>query len=46
MSKNVHGHGDDIIIQGDVQDEVFDLILATWPDVDEDSITLLEGKIR
>ncbi|KAL3900084.1 MAG: hypothetical protein SGCHY_001586 [Lobulomycetales sp.] len=48
VTKNVHGLGlgDDIVIQGDVQDEVFDLILATWPEVPEENISIVEGKTK
>ena len=35
---------DEIVIQGDVKDDLFDLILEKWPDVDEDSIEDLGDK--
>lgn len=34
---SVTGH-DEIVIQGDVKDDLFDLICEKWPDVDEDTI--------
>jgi density-regulated protein len=29
---------DEIVIQGDVKDELFDLITEKWPEIDEDTI--------
>jgi len=29
---------DEIVIQGDVKDDLFDLITEKWPEIDEDSI--------
>jgi density-regulated protein DRP1 len=35
---------DEIVIQGDVKDDLYDLILEKWPEVDEDSIDDLGDK--
>lgn len=35
---------DEIVIQGDVKDDLYDLILEKWPQVDEDSIDDLGDK--
>lgn len=37
MSQSVTGP-DEIVIQGDVKDDLFDVISEKWPDIDEDSI--------
>jgi density-regulated protein DRP1 len=29
---------DEIVIQGDVKDDLFDIITEKWPEIDEDSI--------
>lgn len=29
---------DEIVIQGDVKDDLFDLVSEKWPEIDEDSI--------
>ena len=29
---------DEIVIQGDVKDDIFDLLTEKWPEIDEDSI--------
>lgn len=29
---------DEIVIQGDVKDDLFDLIPEKWPDIDEDTV--------
>ncbi|CAG2118162.1 unnamed protein product [Medioppia subpectinata] len=36
---------DEIVIQGDVKDDMFDLLTEKWPDIDEDSIEDL-GNIK
>ncbi|CAG8610565.1 4959_t:CDS:2 [Funneliformis caledonium] len=41
--KNNQGN-DEIVVQGDVSDDLFDYILETWPDVPEDNIELTEEK--
>ncbi|RIA95281.1 translation initiation factor SUI1 [Glomus cerebriforme] len=41
--KNNQGN-DEIVIQGDVSDDLYDYILETWPDVPEDNIELVEEK--
>ncbi|RKP22336.1 translation initiation factor SUI1 [Syncephalis pseudoplumigaleata] len=44
VTKNNQGK-DEIVVQGDVTDDVRDLILATWPAVTEDAIeTVIEEK--
>ncbi|KAI8922254.1 density-regulated protein DRP1 [Powellomyces hirtus] len=43
VTKNPQGT-DDIIVQGDVQDDIYDLVLDTWPQVPEEQIELTEGK--
>ncbi|KAJ3189322.1 Translation machinery-associated protein 22 [Gaertneriomyces sp. JEL0708] len=43
VTKNPQGQ-DEIVVQGDVQDEIYDLVLKTWKDVPEDQIDLTEGK--
>ncbi|KAJ3011382.1 Translation machinery-associated protein 22 [Thoreauomyces humboldtii] len=43
VTKNPQG-GEDIVVQGDVQDDIYDLVLATWKDVPEEQIELTEGK--
>ncbi|KAG5453028.1 Density-regulated protein [Clonorchis sinensis] len=35
---SVTGNGDEIVIQGDVKDEIIDLLTEKWPEIDEDSI--------
>ena len=35
---------DEIIIQGDFVDDVYDLIRSTWPAIPEDDITIGETK--
>ena len=37
---------DEIVIQGDVKDDVFDLILSKWPQISEDLIEDLGDKKR
>ncbi|CAG8508643.1 13624_t:CDS:2 [Acaulospora morrowiae] len=41
--KNNQGN-DEIVVQGDVSDDLFDFILETWKDVPEDNIELTEDK--
>lgn len=36
---------DEIVIQGDVKDDMFDLLTDKWPEIDEDSIEDL-GNIK
>jgi density-regulated protein DRP1 len=36
---------DEIVIQGDVKDDMFDLLTEKWPEIDEDSIEDL-GNIK
>ncbi|KAG0089357.1 Translation machinery-associated protein 22 [Podila epicladia] len=43
VTKNNQGN-DEIVVQGDVSDEIFDLILEHWPIVPEDNIDLIEDK--
>ncbi|KAJ3279906.1 Translation machinery-associated protein 22 [Borealophlyctis nickersoniae] len=43
VTKNPQGQ-DEIVVQGDVQDDIYDLILATWPQVPEEQIEMTEGK--
>ncbi|KAI8815829.1 translation initiation factor SUI1 [Fimicolochytrium jonesii] len=43
VTKNPQG-GDDIIVQGDVQDDIYELILKTWEQVPDEQIDLTEGK--
>lgn len=37
---------DEIVIQGDVKDELFDIIPEKWPEIDEDSIDDLGDQKR
>ena len=37
-SSSVQSGGDEILIQGDVGDEVEELIPEKWPEIDEDAI--------
>ncbi|RIB18159.1 translation initiation factor SUI1 [Gigaspora rosea] len=41
--KNNQGN-DEIVVQGDVSEDLFEFILETWPDVPEDNIELTEEK--
>ncbi|KAG0238335.1 Translation machinery-associated protein 22 [Actinomortierella wolfii] len=43
VTKNNQGN-DEIVVQGDVSDEIFDMILEQWPIVPEDNIDLIEDK--
>ncbi|KAI7817683.1 translation initiation factor SUI1 [Gamsiella multidivaricata] len=43
VTKNNQGN-DEIVVQGDVSDEIFDLILEHWPVIPEDNIDLIEDK--
>ncbi|KAG0306927.1 Translation machinery-associated protein 22 [Dissophora globulifera] len=43
VTKNNQGN-DEIVVQGDVSDEIFDLILEHWPIVPDDNIDLVEDK--
>ncbi|RKO86385.1 translation initiation factor SUI1 [Blyttiomyces helicus] len=45
VTKNPQGL-DEIIVQGDVQDDIYDLILETWEQVPEEQIDLTEGKLK
>ncbi|KAF5398290.1 Density-regulated protein [Paragonimus heterotremus] len=35
---SVTGNGDEIVIQGDVKDEIIDILTEKWPEIDEDLI--------
>jgi len=37
---------DEIVIQGDVKDELFDIITEQWPEIDEDVIDMLGDQSR
>ncbi|RHZ78338.1 hypothetical protein Glove_166g233 [Diversispora epigaea] len=41
--KNNQGN-DEIVVQGDVSDDLYDFILETWPDVPEENVELTEEK--
>ena len=43
VSKNAQGN-DEIVVQGDVQDDLYDFIIATWTHIPEENIELTEGK--
>ncbi|KAF9586341.1 Translation machinery-associated protein 22 [Lunasporangiospora selenospora] len=43
VTKNNQGN-DEIVVQGDVSDEIYDMILENWPIVPEDNIELVEDK--
>ncbi|KAJ3164133.1 Translation machinery-associated protein 22 [Geranomyces variabilis] len=43
VTKNPQGT-DDIVVQGDVQDDIYDLVVETWEQVPEEQIELTEGK--
>ena len=43
VSKNNQGL-DEIVVQGDLQNEIFDLIMETWANIDKKVIELTEGK--
>ena len=43
VSKNNQGL-DEIVVQGDLQSEIFDLIRETWKNIDKSVIDLTEGK--
>ncbi|GBM10105.1 Density-regulated [Araneus ventricosus] len=37
---------DEIVIQGDVKDDLFDIITEQWPEIDEDVIDVLGDQSR
>ncbi|KAI9099839.1 density-regulated protein DRP1 [Phlyctochytrium arcticum] len=43
VTKNPQGF-DEIVVQGDVQDDIYELILKTWPEVPDDLMDLTESK--
>ena len=43
VTKNAQGN-DEIVVQGDVQDDLYDFIIATWSQIPEEQIELTEGK--
>ncbi|KAJ3034162.1 Translation machinery-associated protein 22 [Rhizophlyctis rosea] len=43
VTKNPQGQ-DEIVVQGDVQDDIYDLVRETWPQVPEEQIDVTEGK--
>lgn len=43
VTKNNQGL-DEIVVQGDVSDDIYDIILETWPEVPEESLEFVEDK--
>eukprot|EP00842_Homolaphlyctis_polyrhiza_P004515 jgi/Hompol1/5064/HPOL_001002-RA len=45
VTKNASGQ-DEIVVQGEFADDIFELITETWPAIDEDSIEFGETKTK
>jgi density-regulated protein DRP1 len=43
VTKNNQGL-DEIVVQGDVSEDIYDIILETWPEVPEESLEFVEDK--
>ncbi|KAJ3042918.1 Translation machinery-associated protein 22 [Rhizophlyctis rosea] len=43
VTKNPQGQ-DEIVVQGDVQDDIYELVRETWPSIPDDQIDMTEGK--
>lgn len=46
VTKSVSLMKDEIVIQGDVQEEVCQLIISTWPQITMKQISILEPKVK
>jgi len=44
VTKLASGLGEEIIVQGDVSDDIFDWLLEVHPEIPEDNIELVEDK--
>lgn len=44
MTKVASGLSEEIIVQGDLSDDIFDFITENYPDVPEDNVECIEDK--